>query len=463
MQTENNASKPLTRMQKIGVCLLLLFTLGLGAVVELRGALQNTRKTDLGVYLRAAWAIRSGNDPYAISDNNGWHYVYPPLFAIVMVPLADPPAGVDRVGYLPYAFSVGLWYVLTMMLGCAGVHLLAKALEETSGDPAVRGQPRFCRRWWALRLLPLLVLLPAIGRSQMRGQVGLVIAFLLCGMAAALLRGWRVRSGIWLAAAVCIKIIPAFLLILPLWRRDWRMLTGILTGLALGLMVIPLVALGPQKTRNAYEAFYQETLLPGITGDTAGSRGVELTGITSTDSNSPMAVVHNIMYPSRQARPGVTLAAVRVAHWILAVLLTIGTVWAAGPQNRYITASCSRKTGGTEATSREVIFMGALLLLMMISSPVFHPHYLSMALPLITAMFSVLWDRNGYPDIPVGWSILFISLFAGHVVTSIGGIFWWTRDFGLVLLTTLSLWAGCITLLRQTRPDHGLLPQSRTR
>lgn len=462
MQPGNNASNPLTRLQKIGVCLLLLFTLGLGAVVELRGALQNQRKTDLGVYLRAAWAIRTGNDPYAISDDRGWHYVYPPLFAIMMVPLADPPAGANRDGCLPYAISVGLWYILTMMLGWAGVHMLAKALEETSGDPAVRGQPRFCRRWWALRLLPLLVLLPAIGRSQMRGQVGLVIAFLLCGMAAALLRGRRARSGIWLAAAICIKIIPAFFIILPLWRRDQRMLAGILTGLTLGLVVVPLMALGPQKMRNSYEAFYLETLLPGITGDASGSRGNELTGITSTDSNSPMAVAHNMMYPSRETRPRVTPSGVRIAHWILAVFLTIGTLWAAGPQNRGLTAARSRLAGSTEATSREVIFLGALLLLMLVSSPVFHPHYVSMTLPLITVLFSVLWDRNVYPRVPVGWGLLFLALFASHVVTSIGGIFWWTRDFGLVLLTTLSLWAGCLSLLIQTRMDRRVFLQSET-
>ena len=462
MQSGNNAFKPLTGIQKTGVCLLLLFALGLGAVVELRGALQHQRKTDLGVYLRAAWAVRTGNDPYSISDDRGWHYVYPPLFAIMMVPLADPPAGAAREGYLPYAVSVGLWYVLTMMMGCAGVHVLAKALEETSGDPAVREQTRFCRRWWALRLLPLLVLLPAIGRSQMRGQVGLVIAFLLCGMAASLLRGRRVRSGIWLASAICIKIIPAFLLILPLWRRDWRMMAGILTGLALGLAVIPLAALGPQKMLTSYAAFYHETLLPGITGDTSGSRGAELTGITSTDSNSPMAVIHNIMNPSPKTRPGIAMAGVRVAHWVLAIFLTVITVWAAGSRNRDL-AVPSRLNGSTEATSREVVFMGTLLLLMMISSPVFHPHYISMALPLITALFSVLWDRNGYPNIPVGWRILFVSLFAGHVVTSIGGIFWWTRDFGLVLATTISLWAGCILLLKQTRPEPGLLLQPRVR
>lgn len=183
----NSASKPLSRKQKIGLCLLLLFFIAFGVIVELRSAFQTRRKTDAGVYFRAAWAVRTGNDLYSITDNNGWHYIYPPLFAIIMAPLADPPPGVSRTGYLPYEVSVGLWYILTLIIGFAGVHILAKALEKKSPDPEVRGQPTFCRRWWALRILPILILLIPIGRSQARGQTGLLIAFLLCVTAASIL------------------------------------------------------------------------------------------------------------------------------------------------------------------------------------------------------------------------------------------------------------------------------------
>ena len=52
--------------------------------------------TDIGPYLRAAWAVRTGGDIYAITattDDRGWHYLYPPLFAIIMSPFAAPPPG----------------------------------------------------------------------------------------------------------------------------------------------------------------------------------------------------------------------------------------------------------------------------------------------------------------------------------------------------------------------------------
>ena len=85
-------AESLARPQKIGLCLLLLSILLFGIWVEFRGAFLHSRMTDAGVYLRAAWAVRNGKDLYSITDDRGWHYVYPPLFAVAMSPLADPPA-----------------------------------------------------------------------------------------------------------------------------------------------------------------------------------------------------------------------------------------------------------------------------------------------------------------------------------------------------------------------------------
>src|SRR5574340_419747 len=110
MLTRKNVEMPhqrtvlgsLTWPQRAGLGLLLLLFIGFGSMVELRGALQHTRKTDAGVYMRAAWAVRTGRDPYSITDDRGWHYAYPPLLAILMAPLADPPPSADREGYIPY-------------------------------------------------------------------------------------------------------------------------------------------------------------------------------------------------------------------------------------------------------------------------------------------------------------------------------------------------------------------------
>jgi len=439
-------SQSLKKKHKIGLYLLLLLFIIFGIIVELRGALQTKRKTDAGVYFRAAWAIRTENNLYSITDDRNWHYIYPPLFAITMWPLADPPTGMDRTGYLPYEISIALWYIITLLFGFFGIHILANALEKTSADPNIRNQPNFCIRWWALRTLPIIILLLPIGRTQVRGQIGLIISFILCGTMAYILYGKRFLAGLWLSAAICIKIIPALFLLVPIWRRDWKMISGTFTGLLFGLILIPTIVMGPKGVMQGYQSFYNETLMAGIKGDTEGSRGKELTGITSTDSNSPMVIMHNIINPKPYTRPKNAHPLVRITHWIIALIMILLTLLAAGWKN-----SGKLLSSKVEATSRETLFMASLIPIMCTASPVFHPHYISMALPLITILISILWERNPPHTIPTVWKIIFGTLIITHLLTSIDeGIFLYFRDFGLVLFSTILLWTSSITLLKNT-------------
>ena len=450
-------SKPLTRLHVTGLALLLALVIIFGAWVEFRGAFAHKRMTDIGPYLRAAWVVRAGGDIYAITDDRGWHYVYPPLFAILMTPFADPPQGINRNGYLPYEVSVGLWYVLTLTIGVAGVGILARVIEYPPRNLLAGMGRRFSQQWWALRVIPLLVLLPAIGRSQMRGQVGLLVAFLLCYMVASILKGKRFRAGLWLSGAICIKLIPVLLLVFPLWRRDWRMLSGSLLGLVMGLIIVPVITLGPQRTVDSYASFYQWTLATGITGDTGGRAGGELTGITSTDSNSPMVVLHNIIYPEKKHRPKVAHAGERMAHWVTAFVMMAITLLASGWKGKWY-------TGKVEATVKDAAFMAAFIPLMLVTSPVFHPHYVSMTVPLVMLLVVIMWEYYSYGNIPAAWKAVFWFIAISHLLTSVDrGIFVYLRDFGLVLLSTITLWAASLAALRQTsaRPSITAIPEIR--
>src|SRR5437867_3961947 len=73
-----------------------------GVILEIRCVFMPTRQTDLGVYLRAGWAARTGENPYTVTDNNGWHFCYPPVIALLLTPLADAPAGAERTLMLPW-------------------------------------------------------------------------------------------------------------------------------------------------------------------------------------------------------------------------------------------------------------------------------------------------------------------------------------------------------------------------
>lgn len=439
----SNPKEPLNNKQKIGLSALLLLIILFGMWVELRGAFLKRPMTDLGVYLRAGYAVRENIDIYSITDDNGWHYVYPPFFAILMSPIAHPPKDADTSGYIPYKFTVGFWYVLTFALGILGIHLLANTLEKTTENTKLKNPIVFSQQWWALRIIPLLIMLPAIGRSQMRGQVGLIIAFLFCIIASNILNKKRFMAGAWLAVASTIKVIPAFIFILPLWRRDKLMMLGGGIGFLFTLLIIPLLVFGFDKTLTSYDTFYNEVLIAGVKGSTDSSRGDELTCISCTDSNSPMAIIHNIINPDKTTRPREAIPIVRQLHWLIGFILLALLLFYVDFKN------ISWKSSNVQNTPSEIIFMGCLAIIMCLISPVFHPHYVSMLVPFVVVLVFTLWEMYGYDNIPTYWKIIFWSIPVTHVITSIGGPLWFFRDFGLVLFNTLCLFLACLMLLKQ--------------
>jgi len=99
--TRSPADRPLYWWEALGVLFLLCAVVWFGHLTLYRSAYWG-RMTDFGVYARAGWAVATGEDPYAVADDNNWHFVYPPPAALLFVPFADPPAGHDRTGYIAY-------------------------------------------------------------------------------------------------------------------------------------------------------------------------------------------------------------------------------------------------------------------------------------------------------------------------------------------------------------------------
>jgi hypothetical protein len=365
--------KQLSPWEKRALVLLAVFFVWFGVSVEYRSAFLTRRMTDLGVYLRAAWSVRDGQELYDVTDNNGWHYLYPPLFAILLTPFADPPPGVYPEADIPFEVSVALWYLFSIVCLLAAVHSLASALEETSSDPRVRGQPRGCRRWWALRVIPVVVCLPAIGQTLSRGQVNLLLLAILCGMAAAAIRGRSFRAGLWLAGAVCLKIIPGFLLLYPLWRRDGKWLAGWAVGMLVGYVAVPAAVLGPQRAWEYHHILVAKVLGPGVGRGGDHTLDDEIMKMTRNDSQSFMAAIHNAIHPDRWTRPEFPTKAVRIIALALGILMMVLTLAAAGWRTRHGPAG-------------EVQFLGALVIVMLLSSPICHQHYFCMSIPLVMGL-----------------------------------------------------------------------------
>ncbi len=416
------ATKSLSSLER---CLLYVFFFLvlpiLGGIVEMRSAFLLRRMGDLDCFLRAGWAVRNGEDLYAVKSDNDWHYNYPPLYAILMTPLADPPRGMDKDGYLPYWASVGVCFLINVLSLFLGVHALASALEERT---RLGEQPRFCRRWWALRLLPIAVCFLPIGHTLVRGQVNIIILASLCFALAGWIRGNNFRAGLWLALAICIKVIPAFLLVYPLWKRDVKALTGCAVGCVIGLAVIPLVTFGPEQTLTHYQTYGRVFFGPLLKLNTDESRKDEiLGGVNATESVGVRNAIHNWMHPNVSERPAEMTLGGKIAYVLLGVAATFVTLW-------------PRVDGAT----RIAHVLGGLILLMAIFSPVCHSHYLLFCLPIVMGLLAHVWQDQATIHVPWPMTAMCWIFVATMAVAYLPGLEI-LKDRCVSLFVALSFWA----------------------
>ena len=167
------------------------------------------------------------------------------------------------------------------------------------------------------------------------------------------------------------------------------------------------------------------------------SRAKELIEATATDSQSFLVVIHNTLHldHDRLHRTPVAAPAVRYAHFALAGLCTLLTLAAASRRRR-------------EDGPGVALFLGALTLIMLVSSPVCHTHYFLLSLPLVMALLARLWERGGDARLtPAVW-VLLLTQIAGNALPLIP-TFEVLKDAGLALYTALGLWAtACLFLWR---------------
>jgi len=412
---------------RLGLFLFFILFAVFGVVVEMRSAFMPYRQTDLGVYLRAAWAARVGEDPYTVKDDNGWHFCYPPVVAMLLTPLADAPQGADRTLMVPWPVSVFLWYLLSIACLFLAVHWIAKALEAHSSDPAVQTMPWGCRRWWFNRIIPIFLCLVQIGGTLARGQVNLMVILFVAGAFATLMKGQRLRSGLWLSAAICLKVIPAFLLLFPLWRRDGRSLVGVALGLTLGLFVLPSLYWGIPEAMKLNGEMVEAVLNPGLRRGGDQTRAKELTDITATDNQSFQATLHNYQYWGRlNTRPGQPQAWTTTTHWLISGTLTLATLLAAGWRRDDDPIRC-------------LLFLGTLFLIMTLVTPVSHLHYFSKALPLVMGLMAAS-TRNRPEKMAARPAMLFVFMFTmvGYALPSIP-IWEGRREAGVPMIVSLVL------------------------
>ncbi|MGL6076540.1 MAG: glycosyltransferase family 87 protein [Fimbriiglobus sp.] len=441
----NSADRGLYRYEWLGLGLLALGLVAFGGMVLLRSAFQQARKTDAGVYFRAADAIRKGQDIYALTtcDDNGWHYCYPPTFAIFMVPLADPFRWEDRTGYLPYWVSVAIWYLVSLgFLGYSLDRFAAIALPEPR---------RWSRRWWYARLVPFYITVGGVGFTLARGQVNLLLVALVAGAYAATMRGQLLRAGWWFAAAITLKVIPAYLLLLPFIRREWRTAFGLVLGFAVLVVALPTAVWGWQGQIDNHLVFIDAVLAPGAIGTGDQTRSKELTNTTATDSQSFQAVLHNLRHPEKASRPANADGLTKAVHLGLSGLVTL--VLFLVPVVR----------GIRPEPAEQLIYLGCLLVAMLHITPVSHVHYYALGIPLVAG----LW-LQGLRDRPTRLTAspttMVVLIAWGTIIALVLFPYTWTtalRDFGGGVLATGLLGAYGLMRCMKESPRQAFIKSTR--
>jgi hypothetical protein len=261
----------------------------------------------------------------------------------------------------------------------------------------------------------------------------MLVLALLTGFITAVMRGHRARAGWWLAAAACVKVIPGLLVLYPLVKRDWRMLAHFLLGAIVGIVIIPVVALGPQAAWDTTETFVNQTILPGLT-NRPGALSSELTDMTGTDNQSLQAIVHATVNWGTTPLPPKASAATKLTHVLGGLVLIVTTFLAARriPDPRY----------------RTLFLLGGLVIVSVAVTPVNHTHYMALALPAVLGL--VYWDleRTG----ALRWGPVLIGVVVIHVVSGIYPRipalpgYQTARDMGVTMLGTLVVWAAALWL-----------------
>jgi hypothetical protein len=227
--------------------------------------------TDVTVYTEAGAAFFDGRDPYRVTNDRGWSYLYPPLFAIVLSPLHKLESTEQAL--------IWFWISLALALGCYWE--LRRIVDALGSELAAESErPVHVPRWVWLAALGA-SLLPALNCLQ-RGQVGVLKLYLLL---LGLRLVWQSRTrrdwflaGIVLAAPIVLKLTPALpvcclLLLFAVrgwsecaattranWHRAWSTSLGVAAGCLLFFVLVPAALIGWDANRRHLQTWYRDVV-----------------------------------------------------------------------------------------------------------------------------------------------------------------------------------------------------------
>lgn len=311
-------------------------------------------RTDFTVYRDAAAAVLHGQDPYVIRNVRGWAYVYPPPYSIVMVPFA----------LLPLPVSVLAWYFVCVGLTISAVSMSGRLAETSSMSE---------RKKLAVLFIPALIMAVWFTVGLTRGQASVLMTWLVIAAIFWEKKGRTAAGAACLAGAVLLKAFALTLLCYYIWRRKWKMVAATLVAILLGGLVLPSAVFGWRGNLHYISEWTHEVAAPALGSESSRTHSELYDQLLSMERprNQDLGSVMQRLIQGDQTRLMVLAlaAALALPIWLL----------------------------GRRANARsEPLILGAVVVWMLLVSPVAEDHYFSLyVLPAAYALAASM-DANRF-------------------------------------------------------------------
>ena len=187
-------------------------------------------RNDWDIFLAASRALFAGEDVYAITFFDGYHYYYSLFFATLLYPFA----------LLPAVLSKFLWLCINLLLVA---HVFKRVMSYAASDVLTAR----AKQW--LFFLLAIGMLRFLKSNLHLGQTTILLLALSLEALHQESKGRSWLAGTWLALAINIKLLPA--VFIPYWLYRSRLKAVFISVLVcFGLWFLPALWLG--QVRNEF-------------------------------------------------------------------------------------------------------------------------------------------------------------------------------------------------------------------
>lgn len=379
----------------------VLLIIGLGWVSVYRAAWSPEHRSDFTVYTAAGEAALTGADLYKAQNPRGLSYVYPPPFAILMIPFS----------MLPVSWGTLAWYALSVSLTFWSLRMCVAMVQK---------ERHFDRDTFWLAVLAAVLVLPWFIQGAAEGQASLIMSWLVVAALFWQTNNRPIPGATCLAGAILVKVIPIVLLAYFAWRRKWRFVAATLALVAFGAIVPPAVVFGWNKTFTYWREWTTVVAGPSL-GNEQQRRESPVNGQLLSPykvRSQTLEAVSWRLTGARHARPIAVTAAI-------AMLAIIGLVaWPSQPHT-------------------ESLVISAVLVWMILAAPLSEFHYFLVLLLPMMAMVFVAADE---PDGATRWLVrITLAIFAVAGLLTLA--FVPLQQIGLLCWAMIGLWGVLLTVV----------------